>query len=104
SSGGNVGDDAALGLRLAPLTDQRRAHLGLPDDVTGAVVVDVNTDSVAAEKGIRPGDVVTQVNHRDVASVDAAVAALKEAQREGANALVLVRRGDGQRFVAMSFS
>jgi serine protease Do len=104
SSGGDAADGASLGLRLAPLTDQYRSQLGLPDDVEGAVVVDVSAGSAAAAKGIRPGDVITQVNHRDVASVDAAVAALKEAQRQGANALVLVRRGDGQRFVAMSFS
>jgi serine protease Do len=94
----------ALGLTLAPLTGQNRSELQLPTDVRGALVVDVDPDGPAAEKGIRPGDVITEINHEPIASVDAAVAALDKAKSAGSNALLLVRRGDSQHFVAVSFS
>jgi serine protease Do len=93
----------SLGLTLRPLTDQDRSQLGMPSDVEGALVVRVAPDSAAADKGLRPGDVITQVNHKNVTSASEAVAALNEAKSDK-RALLLVRRGDSQRFVALSFS
>jgi serine protease Do len=95
---------ATLGLTLRPLTDEDKAQLGLPVGVDGALVADVQAGSPAAEKGIRPGDVITQVNQKDVSSAADAVAALKEVKTQSSHALLLVRRGDAQRFVALSFS
>ncbi len=105
-SGGGPGQQssAALGLSLRPLTDSDRASLGIPSEVTGAVVAAVTPDSPAAEKGVRPGDVITRVNQQNVANAADAVAALNSARERGETALLLVRRGDGQRFVALSFS
>jgi serine protease Do len=94
----------ALGLALRNLTDQDKADLGVPAETEGAVVVAVAPGSAAAEKGIRVGDVITRVNQTDVASADAAVAALNQAKAGNQRALLLVRRGDSQRFVALSFS
>jgi len=95
---------AALGLALRPLTDEDRAQLGVPSEVAGALVVAVAPDSAAAEKGMRPGDVITRINQTDIESVGDAVAALNAAKDGEARALLLVRRGDSQRFVALSFS
>jgi serine protease Do len=94
--------DETLGLTLRPLTDQDRAQLGVPEETEGALVVAVAPDSAAAEKGIRPGDVITQVNQKGVASPTDAIAALKQAKNDKSRALLLVRRGDSQRFVALS--
>jgi hypothetical protein len=44
------------------------------------------------------------VNQKQVNSASTAVAALKAAKKDKSNALLLVRRGDSQRFVALSFS
>jgi serine protease Do len=93
----------ALGLTLQRLTDEARSQLGLPGSVEGALVTNVAPGSTAAEKGMRPGDVITRVNQRAVASVADAVAELNAAKENGSNALLLVRRGDTQRFVALSF-
>jgi len=93
----------ALGLTLQSLTDEVRAQLGLPSSVEGALVTNVLPDSTAAEKGLRPGDVITRVNQRAVTGVADAIAALNAAKESGENALLLVRRGDSQRFVALSF-
>jgi serine protease Do len=94
----------ALGLTLRGLTDQDRARLGVPSDVNGALVVAVEPDSAAADKGLEPGDLITRVNQKPVSSASAAVTALKTAKKDKSNALLLVRRGDSQRFVALSFS
>ena len=102
--GGAAQGQAHLGLQLRPLGDGERGMLGLPSDVNGAVVADVEPGSPAAEKGIRPGDVITRVNQKAVSSVGDAVAALNSARESKETALLLVRRGDAQRFVALSFS
>jgi len=106
ASNGKAGNDGAdaLGLTLRGLTDQDRAELGVPADVKGALVIAVEPDSVAADKGLEPGDVITRVNQKPVTSASAAVAALKEAKKDKSHAMLLVRRGDSQRFVALSFS
>jgi serine protease Do len=103
-SGAGQTSGAALGLTLRPLTDEDRAQLGLPSSVTGALVAAVAPDSAAEEKGMRPGDVITRVNQRAVTNVADAVAALNAAKESDDRALLLVRRGDAQRFVALSFS
>jgi serine protease Do len=102
--GGGPQGQASLGLSLRPLADGERAALGLPSDVNGVVVANVAPGSPAAEKGIRPGDVITRVNQKPVNSVGDAVAALNAAREAKETALLLVRRGDAQRFVALSFS
>ena len=83
---------------------RRSRQLGIPSDVNGAVVATVEPGSAAAEKGLRPGDVITRVNQQAVANVGDAVAALNAARERDKTALLLVRRGDAQRFVALSFS
>ena len=102
-SGGAQGGDE-LGLTLRPLNDGDRARFGIPSDVNGALVASVAPGSPAAEKGIRPGDVITRVNQKPVTTVGDAVNELNAARDDNETALLLVRRGDSQRFVALSFS
>jgi serine protease Do len=105
SSGHANGDSTdALGLTLRGLTDEDKSQLGLPSSLHGALVVGVEEDSAAADKGLQPGDVITKVNQKDVSTVAAAVTALNAAKADKSPALLLVRRGDAQRFVALSFS
>ncbi len=96
--------ESALGLQLAPLTDRERARLGLPRDIGGALIINVEPESTAAREGLRAGDVIVSVNRRSVGSVDEAAAALEDAKAEGDRAVLLVRRGGGQHFVALDLS
>jgi serine protease Do len=102
--GGGAQGSTALGLTLRGLTAGDRASLGLPEDVDGVVVTAVAPASAAAEKGIRPGDIITRVNQRDVTSAADAAAELNRAREDDKPALLRVQRGDTQRFVALSFS
>jgi len=53
---------------MGELAPQIRRQLGLPSRTTGVVVTVVEPGSPAAEAGLRRGDVIQQVNGREVAS------------------------------------
>ncbi len=89
---GEAGEGGRLGLAVRPLSPDEAAELHL-DGKLGLVVSEVDPAGPAADAGIRPGDVIQQVNHRPVADA----AALKAAVRAsgGRPALFLLSR-DGQ--------
>jgi serine protease Do len=91
-----------LGLALAPLTPETRERFGLDDDTKGVVVTAVRPGSAAAEIGLRPGDVVMKVNQTDVTAPRQLIQQIEVARKGGREAvLLLVARGDAQRFVAL---
>ncbi|WP_330167290.1 Do family serine endopeptidase [Bartonella grahamii] len=72
------------------------------DDGVGVVVTDVDTDSDAADKGIRPGDIIVTVNNKPVKRVSDIISTIKNAQQLGRKAILLqVRTNDQNRFVAL---
>jgi serine protease Do len=92
-----------LGLTLRALSDTDRRELGVPEHVEGVVIESVERGSLAAEKGLAPGDVITEVNRERVATVEDALDALRRAESRRDRALLLVRRGESQRYIALSF-
>jgi serine protease Do len=81
-----------LGLAVRPVTPEMAKELGLAGG-TGLYVSEVEPDGPAADAGIRPGDVIEQVNRKPVTDVAGLRAAVKGAA--GKPALVLVtRKGD----------
>jgi serine protease Do len=78
-----------LGLGLANLDQQTRQQLGIPANVQGALVQSVRPDSPADDAGLRPGDVVLEVNRKPVASADQFVGQVHNAPA-GKDMLVLV--------------
>ena len=95
-------DESYIGLTLQSLSRENRQRFGLGDDVIGAVIIDVERDSAAFEAGIRPGDVVSEIDQRAVGSAKAAVDALKAAKQSGRNSvLAFIRSGETVRFIAV---
>ncbi|HXT07834.1 MAG TPA: DegQ family serine endoprotease [Roseiarcus sp.] len=96
----------ALGLTLAPLSDDARKTFKLRDGLKGVLVTGVEANSPAAEKGLRPGDVIEEVNQQAVekpADVAAEIKALKKQGKK--SALLLVGNGAGDvRFVALALN
>ncbi|MGJ8584985.1 MAG: Do family serine endopeptidase [Marinosulfonomonas sp.] len=92
-----------LGLTIAEMNDELREQLGLSGSAEGLVVKDVAEDSQAYEKGLRAGDVITEAGQQKVESLsdlEDRIADAKDAGRK--SLLLLVRRADEPRFVALS--
>ncbi|MDF2232529.1 DegQ family serine endoprotease [Albimonas sp. CAU 1670] len=93
----------ALGMTLTEITPQARQDYGLADDLAGVLVEKVDDASNAAEKGLRPGDVIVEVAQEAVASPQDVEARVQSAKDQGRKSVLLLVNSRGDlRFVAVS--
>lgn len=71
-----------LGLQLTDLTPELRQRLGFSSKAQGALISRVAPDSLAAEAGLQPHQLITKVNNQVVTSAAAAQKALEQASLE----------------------
>ncbi|MBA4489643.1 Do family serine endopeptidase [Paracoccus sp. S1E-3] len=103
TAGPGDSDGDTLGMQLQTLTPEIAAELGMGDGQEGLVVRAVDPTSDAADKGLSPGDVITEAGQQPVASVSDLEARVAEARDAGRKSLLLmIRRGGEPRFVALS--
>ena len=91
---------AKFGLTVEPVTPKLAQEMGLRDK-QGVIVRSVESDSPAAEAGIREGDVIVEVNRHAIQNA----ADLKhqlDGHAKGTPVLMLVHRGDASLFVAVT--
>ncbi|MGD9912925.1 MAG: DegQ family serine endoprotease [Rhizobiaceae bacterium] len=92
-----------FGMTVTELNDDARAKFGISPDVSGVVVSEVAPNSVAAERGIVAGEVITEIAQESVSSPKDAmdrVTALKDQGRK--NALLMLSSKSGElRFVTL---
>jgi len=88
-----------LGLTVEELDAERAKKLKLREDEEGLVVTDVAKGSPAASAGLRPGDLIREVNRRSVRTVEGYQSALT--REESGLDLLLVQRGGGYLYVAV---
>ncbi|HKB00481.1 MAG TPA: DegQ family serine endoprotease [Methyloceanibacter sp.] len=95
-----------LGLSLAPLTDDLRKRYGIDASIEGVVVVDVKPNSPAAEKDVKPGDVIVEVTQEKVRQPQDVKTRLLAVRKSGRRSvLLLLSDGKGElRFVAVPSS
>ena len=92
-----------LGLALGPLSPDVAGQLDLPDGTKGAVVTEVQPGSPADQAGIQPGDVIVGVGTHPVTDPEQAANAIRNAERNGDQAVALRIIHDGQpAFVAVN--
>jgi len=95
SARGDDAPDETWGLAVTDITPQIARQGRLPRE-DGVVVTGVEPASPAAEAGIAPGDIVREVDRKEVHSVDEFRDALRTSERT--NLLLLVQRGEATSF------
>jgi serine protease Do len=88
------------GLELQDMTSQMARQRGLTE-ASGVMVVGVQSGSPAERAGLQPGDIIREVNHQPVQSVQEMRDAITKADNQDA-LLLLVKRDQGSVFVAMA--
>ncbi|RST32124.1 Do family serine endopeptidase [Sphingomonas ginkgonis] len=83
-----------LGLSLQPVTPVIARTLNLPAGARGVVIVAVDPNSDASDKGIQRGDVILSVQQQPVTTPAQVAAAVDAARRAGrTSVLMLIKRG-----------
>jgi serine protease Do len=93
----------AYGMTIAPLDEERRKSFGIAESVEGVVVTDVAAGSLAAEKGVKPGEVIVEVAQDFVETPDDVTSRMEALKAEGRrNAHIMIADKTGNlRFVAI---
>lgn len=78
--GGGSKMDALDGVEVSDLDQRARRQFEIPSNVRGALVVNVEPDSNAAEAGLRPGDIILEIDHKPVRNAEEAVKLSEEAK------------------------
>jgi serine protease Do len=93
---------SGLGLRVTGLTPELRERFRLRPESRGVVVTEVAPNSPAAERELRPGDVILEVQQERVSTPQELQERVERLRRQGrATALFLVEGQGGQRFVPL---
>lgn len=72
--------DALDGVTVQDLDSQARGQLEIPDNLKGALVINVDGDSNAAEAGLQKNDVILEINQQPVTSAEDAVKLAEKAR------------------------
>ena len=98
-----VATASVLGMTVGELNDEVRGQFGIDAKITGVVVTEVAAGSIASERGIVAGDVITEIAQESVSTpkdVLDRIGALKQEGRK--NALLMLASKTGElRFVTV---
>lgn len=70
-------EEIPLGITIAPIDSRLRRELSLENNFTGVKVEDVERGSIAERNGIRANQIITEVDHKKVSTVEDVVKILK---------------------------
>jgi serine protease Do len=95
---GDRGEVESLGLELAKITPELRERFALEETTEGVVIIEVKTGSSSAEKDLRPGDVIVEVDQEEVKSPSEVADRVEKAKDDGYRVVTLLvfREGDFQ--------
>ncbi|HAY49326.1 MULTISPECIES: DegQ family serine endoprotease [Thalassospira] len=96
---------AELGIKVANVDDALRQRYNLAEGTEGVIVTDVSGDSYAAEKGVRPGDIIIEASHSSVTTVEDVTKAVKAAVDDDKRTiLMLIETSAGPRYFGLTLS
>ena len=90
-----------IGMELSDITDALARRYDI-EEAEGVLVTFVEPASPAAQAGVRPGDVITQVNRKDILSLEDYNKCLSDARKQKKDKiLLLIARGETSQFVVI---
>lgn len=89
------------GVKVQGLTSEFRERLDIPDKIKGVVITGIDADSPAEEYGIKAGDVIMQINRKDVKTVKD-FNRISDEIKQGESILVLVYRDGMTIYITLS--
>jgi serine protease Do len=94
ASAGDVTD----GITVDDLNSDARQQFNIPSNVKGALVTDVDPDSVGYEAGLRPGDVILEINRKAVKNAQDAISMTENVKDD---VLLRIYSHGGSRFMVL---
>lgn len=102
---GLPGDDSesgGLGLSASALDDETRKQYGIGPDAGGVVIVAVDPNGAAAQRGLRVGDLIKRIGNRRIDAPEEMKEAVKASREAGKKSVLLLIERDRQtRFVVV---
>jgi serine protease Do len=99
---GNDDNGTLNGVTVSDLDSNARQQFDLPATLKGVVVTDVDPNSAAAEAGLKPGDVIQEINRKPVRTAEEAMRLTENTTDK--TTLLRVWRGGGSRYVVVDES
>jgi len=91
--------EGLAGIEVGEVDARARREMGIPSDVRGAVVTGVEPESQAYEAGLRPGDVILEINKQKTSTPRDVTEAIRKAK--GGRLLMRVWGRGGGRFIVI---
>ena len=85
-----------IGMSLRALTPETRKTYSIEADVTGVVITDLDANSDAASKGLKPGDVIVRADNQPVASQADFARIVSTLQKTGRPSILVLVSRDGR--------
>ena len=90
-----------IGMELSDITDALARRYDI-EEAEGVLVTFVEPASPAAQAGVRPGDVITQVNRKDILNLEDYNKCVSDARKQKKDKiLLLIARGETSQFVVI---
>ena len=93
-----------LGITLSSITKDVRMRQNIPEDVSGLLVTKVEQNTDAEIKGIRPGDIIQEINQVSVNDINEFEKIINSLKGSKKGVLLLVNRQGNINFVALKLN
>ncbi len=94
TSGNQEESNALSGITVRELTPELAKRFGIGEGESGIVVVKIDSGGKAFEAGIRPGDLILQINQKDIATMEDYKKAASRIRSKDRTLLLIRRKGE----------
>ena len=92
-----------LGIKVSTITEDIRLRQNIPDEVYGLLITGIDQNTDAERKGIRPGDIIQEVDRIPVRKIEEFKKIISQVKSKRKGVLLLVNRQGNIIFTAVKF-